>query len=438
MIFVGDLMDSKSPPPRVRGTRDFLPEEWKRLQYIFGVWRRIAKRYGFEEIEMPVLERYELFAQKSGDELSQQLFHFLDKSERHLCLRAETTPIIARMYIENERGLIKPLKWFSISRLFRYEAPQKGRLREFFQLNVDVLGGGRNHATAEVLACGIDICREFKLTSKEFVMLFSNRKLLEGLIRQITDANLLNLFNIIDKRSKLPPDDFRDALRELGLSQPEIEQIETLADTKGSPTAILEQLKEASLNEMASEGLEELEETCEILEQYGLLDYCLVDLSIVRGLAYYVGTVFEIFDTQGELRSILGGGVYTTMYGGKPAPAVGFGFGDAVIGVLLEEKQRYPLFESELDVYVTTIDPTARDTAYRILSQLRNLRLKADIDLGVRKFRKQLQQADKRGARFAIIIGPKDVEAKAVTIKNLQTGEQKMVSQDQLASYKWN
>ncbi|MHA2370690.1 MAG: ATP phosphoribosyltransferase regulatory subunit, partial [Candidatus Hodarchaeales archaeon] len=242
----------------------------------------------------------------------------------------------------------------------------------------------------------------------------------------------------IDKRSKLAPDDFREALLELGLSQQEVEQIEALADTKGPPTVILKQLKEASLNEMASEGLGELEETCAILEQYGLLDYCLVDLSIVRGLAYYVGTVFEIFDIQGELRSILGGGVYTTMYGGQPAPAVGFGFGDAVIGVLLEEKQRYPLFESELDVYVTTIDPMARDTAYRILSQLRNLGLKADIDLGVRKFRKQLQQADKRGARFAIIIGPKDVEAGAVTIKNLQTGEQKSISQDQLASHEWN
>ncbi|MFQ5979774.1 MAG: histidine--tRNA ligase [Candidatus Heimdallarchaeota archaeon] len=431
-------MGSEGPPPRVRGTRDFLPDDWRRIQYIFDVWRRIAKRYGFEEIEMPVLERYELFARKSGEELSQQLFHFLDKSERRLCLRAETTPIIARMYIENERRLVKPLKWFCMSRLFRYEAPQKGRLREFFQLNVDVLGGGGNNATAEVIACGIDICREFKLTSKDFVMLLNNRKLLEGLVRQITDVNVLEVFGLIDKRSKLSADDFQNALLELGLSQSETEQIEVIAATKGSPIAILEQLKEMPLNKLALAGFEELKETCGILNEYHLLDYCAIDLSIVRGLAYYVGDVFEVFDIRGELRSVLGGGVYTTMYGEKPAPAVGFGFGDAVIGVLLEERQLFPPFESELDVYVVMIDPSVGPTAQRVLSQLRNLGLKVDIDLGSRKFRKQLQQADKRGARFAIIIGPKDVEADAVTIKDLQSGQQKTVPQAQLASYKWD
>jgi histidyl-tRNA synthetase len=431
-------MDSKSPPPAVRGTRDFLPKDWKRIQYIFSVWRKVAKLYGFEEIEMPVLERYELFAQKSGEELSQQLFNFLDKSNRRLCLRAETTPIIARMYIENERGLVKPLKWFCMSRLFRYETPQKGRLREFFQLNVDILGGGGNHATAEVIACGIDICREFGLMFKDFAMLLNHRKLLEGLIRQITDIDVLQIFNIVDKRSKISPEEFRESLLELGLSKSEIEQIKALADTKGAPIAILEQLKEKDLNEMASEGLEELRETCEILREYGILDYCLIDLSIVRGLAYYVGVVFEVFDILGEFRSVLGGGVYTTMYGGKPAPAVGFGFGDAVIGVILDEKQLYPLFESELDVYVTLIDSSVRSVGLRVLSQLRKAGLNADIDLGARKFRKQLQQADKRGARFAIIIGPQDVETGVVTIKNLRSGDQKTIPQDQLASFEWN
>lgn len=431
-------MGSEGPPPRVRGTRDFLPDDWRRIQYIFGVWRKIAKRYGFEEIEMPVLERYELFARKSGEELSQQLFNFLDKSERRLCLRAETTPIIARMYIENERRLVKPLKWFCMSRLFRYEAPQKGRLREFFQLNVDVLGGGGNHATAEVIACGIDICREFQLTSKDFVMLLNNRKLLEGLVRQVTSYNVLEVFSLIDKRSKLSPDDFREALLDLDLSQPETEQIEAIADTKGSPNAILEQIKGMPLNELALEGFEELAKTCEILKEYNMLDYCSIDLSIVRGLAYYVGVVFEVFDMRGELRSVLGGGVYTTMYGEKPAPAVGFGFGDAVIGVLLEERQLFPAFKSELDAYVVLIDPSVGPTAQRTLSQLRELGITVDIDLSGRKFRKQLQQADKRGARFAIIIGPKDVEAGAVTIKDLQTGLQKTILQAQLASYKWD
>jgi len=394
-------------------------------------------RYGFEEIEMPILERYELFAQKSGEELSEQLYNFLDKSGRRLCLRAETTPIIARIYVENERSLVKPLKWFCISRLFRYETPQKGRLREFFQLNIDILGGGGNHATAEVIACGIDICRDFGLTSKDSVMLINNRKLMEGLVQQITTVNAIAIFGVIDKRSKLSPEEFQNALLEIGTSKQETERIQAIADTRGKPSAILEQLEKTEMNELAKEGLEELRETCEILDNYGVLDYCLVDLSIVRGLAYYVGVVFEAFDTRGKNRSILGGGDYTTMYGGKPAPAVGFGFGDTVIGVILEERALYPSFESELDVFVTTVEPSVKPTAYQILSRLRSLGVKADIDLGSRKFRKQLQQADRRGAKFAVIIGPKDVEEKVVTIKNLQSGEQETVPQDQLASFKW-
>ncbi len=431
-------MGLKQPPSRVRGTRDFLPGDWKRITYIFNVWKRIATRYGFQEIEMPILERYELFAQKSGEELSQQLFEFLDKSDRRLCLRAETTPIVARMYMENEKTLVKPVKWFSLSRLFRYETPQKGRLREFFQFNLDILGSGGNHATAEVIACAIDILKEFKLTRQEFVMLLSNRKLIEGLVQQKTENKASGeIFSIIDKISKISEEEFHEALSNLGLTDPEINRIQTIAKMRGPPFQILEQLEKLDMNELAARGFQELKDTCEILDDYKVLDYCEIDLSIVRGLAYYVGVVYEAFDTSGALRSILGGGDYTTMYGGQPAPATGFGFGDPVLGVLLDELGKFPKFKEELDAFIVTVDSSVQSVALQTLSTLRQQGLRVDIDLEGRKFRKQLQQADRRGAKFAIILGEKDVEEKSITIKDLRSGEQKKILHNKLDSFDW-
>ncbi len=318
------------------GFRDFYPEQMAERNHITNAWREIARRYAFVEYDGPPLEPLDLYTKKSGEEIVGQLYDFQDKGERHVALRPEMTPTLARMVAERANALRKPVRWFSIPQLFRYERQQKGRLREHFQLNVDIIGESSPAADAELLAVAVDIMRELGFTSKDVVARVSDRRLLQAILLAsgITDDNLAAVYAIIDKLGREPQVVSREKL--LRISS------EAIADR------VLERLSGAkfkSLNDLsgtvAEEHIAPLREYFANLEALGISDWVTLDLSIVRGLAYYTGIVFELFDRQGEFRAICGGGRYDNLLkelGGVDLPALGFGMGDVVLGELLRAR----------------------------------------------------------------------------------------------------
>lgn len=399
----------------VRGTRDFLPKDWALMQYLFRDWRRVCERYGFEEFEAPILEYYKMYVEKSGDELAGQVYHFKDKAGRTLALRPEMTPTLVRVYEANNKSLIKPVKWYCIPRCFRYEKPQKGRFREFFQLNVDVIEGGVE-ADGEVLACAIDLLREFGLKNKDFKIIISNRKLFEGLAMDVTDKNVMPL---VDKLNKVSKTEFLSMLVNEGLSREQTSKIYRLANIKGSPEKVLKQLKDACQNNLAMQGWDELDKSLKSLAAYGLLDFVEVDMSVVRGLAYYTGLVFEAVDVGGRLRSILGGGAYVA---GK-SNAVGFAVGDAVLLELLKEKKLVPNLPKRVDFYVALASAGVRDKGKVVIGLLRDSGYNVDFDLVGRSLKRQLDYARKMGVEKVIIVGEKELASNSVILKEFGAGQ---------------
>src|SRR3989338_1724678 len=291
---------------RYKGMRDFYPEDWRRLQALCTVWKQVAIRFGYEEMEGPLLEPVELY-QKSGQELPEQLFRFSDKSGQQVALRPDLTPPLARM-IARRRDLQFPLRWFSIPRCFRYEAMQAGRGRDFFQFNLDLLGSTSMQADAEVIATAVEIMRAFTLSKKDFYVRLSNRKLVQGLLEGlgISGAQLQTVYRILDKWEKLTNKDFDLALKDCGLTPQQTASLTKLLKTK-------DLTKLPSLNVLGQRGREELEALFTFLKAYKVLPYCELDLSIMRGFDYYTSTVFEVFDRKKELRALAGGGRYENL-----------------------------------------------------------------------------------------------------------------------------
>jgi histidyl-tRNA synthetase len=394
---------------RVRGTRDFLPKDWRVMQYVFSNWRRVCERYGFEEFEMPVLEYNKMYLDKSGEELTQQVYNFKDKGGRELALRPETTPSLIRIYEANKYALVKPVKWYCIPRCFRYEKPQTGRLREFFQLNVDIIEGGKE-ADGEVLACAVDLMREFGLKKKDFKILVSNRKLFEGIVKNITDENILL---IVDKFRKVKKEEFQRLLLKKGLTKKQAAQVYRLARIRGEPVKTLKALRDYCSNSEALEGWKELDNAMKAMAAYGLMDYCEIDLSVVRGLAYYTGLVFECYDAKERLRSVLGGGAY--MAGRREA--VGFAVGDVVLLELLKRRKLLPELEKKLDFYVAIVSDSVRDKSKAVIDVLRDAGYNVDFDLMGRSLRKQLDYARRVGVDRVVIVGEKELAQNCVRIK---------------------
>jgi histidyl-tRNA synthetase len=417
-------MSSVMNVERVRGTRDFLPKDWRVMQYVFTSWRRVCERYGFEEFEMPVLENYKMYVDKSGEELTKQVYNFKDKGGRELALRPETTPSLIRIYEANKYSLIKPVKWYCIPRCFRYEKPQKGRLREFFQLNVDIIEGGKE-ADGEVLACAVDLMREFGLNKKDFKILVSNRKLFEGVVKSITDADVLP---VVDKFKKVKKEEFLRLLMRKGLGKKQANQVYRLARIRGKPSKTLKELKDYCSNSEALEGWKELDGAMKALAAYGLLDYCEIDLSVVRGLAYYTGLVFECFDTKERLRSVLGGGAYKA---GK-RDAVGFAAGDTVLLELLKKKKLIPELDKKLDFYVAIVNDSVRDKSKAVIDVLRDAGYNVDFDLMGRSLRKQLDYARRVGVDRVVIVGGKELEKNCVRVKEFGVGGERVVKINEL------
>ena len=413
------------------GFRDFYPDEFALRAHIFRVWREVAGRYGFEEYDGPPLEPLELYTAKSGAEIVGQLYNFTDKGGREVSLRPEMTPTLARMVAARANGLRKPIRWFSIPQLFRYERQQRGRLREHFQLNCDLIGEAGPLGDAEIIALAIDVMRAFGLTASDVRVRLSDRRVLRALLlgAGVTEAQLGVAYAAVDKMERGRREDLAGQLMAAGMSAATAAGVFAAASLRGR--AAVEQALAAVPDGAAAAG--PLGETLRALEAMGLGEFVDVDLTIVRGLAYYTGTVFELFDAGRTLRAICGGGRYDDLarsLGGVDLPALGFGMGDVVLGELLKERGLAPGGRASIDVFVAGVTPEDQPSVLALAHELRDGGLRCEYALGPQAVGKQLKLADARQARTAIVIGPDDRARGEVMVKHLRDTTQRAVARD--------
>lgn len=388
------------------GFRDFYPDECAARNYVFGKWRSVARRFGFVEYEGPILEPTDLYRKKSGDEIVAQLFCFEDKGERDVSMRPELTPTLARMAAARQRDFKKPLRWFSIGQFFRYEKHQKGRGREFYQFNCDILGEESVAADAELIALSVDLMRDLGFTASDFRIRVSDRGAWVKFAEEngIEGDNLTSFLQIVDKMERAGEEKTEEQLKPLGVS---LEAIRYFISS-------------------GAEASESLQQILEDLDARGMGEFLEVDLGIVRGLAYYTGTVFEIFDIGKGMRAVAGGGRYDQLVGligGVDMPACGFAMGDMVITDLIRESgepnrllENAVADEQSVDVFVVLADPEKRGEALGLTQKLRAAGLRAVFPLADAKIGKQFQTAEQSGAEHAVVVGGEYPE---VSVKKL-------------------
>lgn len=416
--------------PRLPGFRDFAPEALAEREHVFGRWRSVARRYGFQEYDGPPLEPLELYREKSGDEIVGQLYAFVDKGGREVSLRPEMTPSLARMLGERSRAMAKPIRWFSIPQLFRYERQQRGRLREHFQLNVDILGEAGTGADAEVLAVAVDSLRALGLGPDDFVARVSDRRLLSAVLAAlgVPEDRMPATFSDIDKYERVGADATRDRLQaSAGLAGLQVDSLLEILDAAGLD--VVEDL--LGEREAVGASLDELRRYRADLTAMGLEPFLRFDLRIVRGLAYYTGIVFELFDRKGKLRAICGGGRYDQLLervGGEPLPAVGFGMGDVVLTELLRDRRLLPGATPSMDWFIASVSPAQRLLGREIAHVLREAGATVAYALEQRPVRKQLAMAARQGARKVILLGPDETAKGAAVIRDMADGTQHEVA----------
>lgn len=418
---------------RLPGFRDFPPEEFALRSHIQEAWRRVSRRYGFSEYDGPPLEPLDLYVEKSGEEIVGQLYNFTDKGDRAVTLRPEMTPSLARILGDRSRGMSKPIRWFTVPQLFRYERQQRGRLREHFQWNVDIVGEDDVAADAEVLAVAIDGLRELGLGATDLVARVSDRRLLAALLRAVgvADDRLEAAFAVVDKMERAPREKTVEALRQAGLDDA---QVNAVLELFGSPDLdrVIERF--GARDDVAIE-LARLQNYVATLEAMGLGDFVEVDLRIVRGLAYYTGIVFEIFDRQGELRAICGGGRYDRLLelvGGEPLPAVGFGMGDVVLGELLSERGLVPAYARRVEYFVVPVTNEQRAAALGLAHRLRDAGHSVAYALKEQGVGKQMKAATREGAHQVLILGPDELARGCVVARDMSSGEEREVRLQEL------
>jgi len=409
-------MNAMQPLP---GFRDFLPGDCARRNYIFGKWREVARRYGFVEWDGPVLEPTELYTKKSGPEIVGQLFNFTDKGEREVAMRPELTPTLARVVAAHDREFKKPLKWFSIPQCFRYEKQQRGRLREHFQFNADIIGEASLDADVESIALCVDLLRGFGFTARDVVVRVSDREFWVDFLRaqNVPEEKWQETLQVIDKSEREARE--KTAAKLGPLAEPTFK----ILDGKGSS--------------------EKLDRLVSALGARGLAEFVQIDLGIVRGLAYYSGVVFEAFDRGGKLRALAGGGRYDNLIhqlsdGAVSLPAIGFAMGDVVLGELIGEIPAAKTLmeiaiasERDLDIYIVLAKEERRADALAQVQSLRDAGYRVDYPLSPAKVGKQFQTAEQFGARVAILFGD---EWPQVKVKDLRTGEQTLVAHQEVAA----
>jgi histidyl-tRNA synthetase len=402
------------------GFREFYPEDRAVLGHIFDVWRQACRRYGFREWESPVLEPLELFTEKSGEEIVRQLFNFEDKGGRQVSLRPEMTPSLARMVGARANGMAKPIRWFAIGENYRYEKPQKGRLRAFYQLNADLLGEAGPAADAELIALCADCLLGFGLTQQDFRIRISDRTLWFRYLASlgVPEANATAVLGVVDKLERGAPKDLIEAMT-AALAGTACDPEKTFAAARTfAATRSLEELAQLAAGDAAMTArLDEWNLLLGTLKSMGFGECIAIDLTIVRGLAYYTGFVFEAFETGGEARALAGGGRYDALVkklGGPDLPAVGFGMGDVTLRDLLEAKKLLPAYADGPDFFVMVLGADARAAALEDVANLRRAGFRVEYNLRDGKFGKLAQQAETAGAKYALVYGGEEV-AKGVT-----------------------
>ncbi len=410
----------------VRGTRDFYPEDMRLRNWLFDNFIAASLLHGFEEYDAPVLEHEELYTRKQGEEITKQLYNFQDKGERKVALRPEMTPSLARMVMSRAGSLPMPIKWFSIPQCWRYERTQRGRGREHYQWNVDIWGTTELSADAELISVIVTFFEELGLTSDDIVIRISSRKVLEEVLGSLgVEGDLFSKTCIIvDKMDKLPSEVIEEQLSDLGHSSEVISKIQSVLGIKD-----MDDLTNAL--EKDSAAITELTTLFDLVDSYGMSEWLQFDASIVRGLAYYTGSVFEAHDREGKFRAICGGGRYDNLLstlGGKDLPATGFGFGDMVIMELLEEKNLIPELISGVDDIVLPLSQDLRDIAVRVAAALRLSDRTVDLVLEDKKMKWAFKHAERVGAKRLVLLAPDEWSRKMIKVKDLETGEEKEVS----------
>ncbi|HOA84761.1 MAG TPA: histidine--tRNA ligase [Bacillota bacterium] len=419
----------------LKGTRDFYPEDMRLRNWFFGKIREALELCAFEEYNGPMLEPLEIYAAKSGVELaSEQTYNFTDRGGRELSIRPEMTPTVARMVAARINELTFPLRWYSVQNFYRYERPQRGRLREFWQINADIFGSDSYEADFEIISVAINLLRIFGADESMFRVHINNRRLFGDVIASVakTDAECVKAISkVIDRREKIERVEYENELRMLGLGDAEITKIDSLYSM--------------SLDEIISlcpdsKGAAELGELFRTLEATGLSKYCVFDFGIIRGLDYYTGTVFEVFDLAPENnRAMFGGGRYDNLVGlfveRNDISGVGFGLGDVTLENFLRTHNLIPDLGGRTLVLVTRFDDVPYEKYTAILSNLRNAGIAAMIFFGSKKLGKQLEYASKAGCTHAIIMGAGELAGGVVKIKDLGTREEQVVEYSRIAKY---
>ncbi len=411
-------------PQLLKGFRDFYPEQMAFRNWLQRKAKKVAESFGFEEYEGPIVETLDLYAAKSGEELvKKQAFTLTDKSGKILALRPEMTPTLARMVAQKAGSLVFPVKWFSFGPRFRYETPQRGRGREFFQWDVDILGLTNPEADAEVISVAAAMYKSLGLSPTEVRIKINDRKYLQQKLQSIGIAaeKTTAIFKVIDKKSKLPPEIFEVMLIQLGLKSGQVGRLKNILDDKKG------YINSNWLSKIMS-----------LVEAAGYGEFVEFDPAIVRGLDYYTRTVFEGWDIKGEFRSIWGGGRYDNLtedVGGKQKiPGVGFAMGDMVLEEILRANGKYPkLKANNTRVLVTVFSNELAVSSNKLANSLRESGVNAEVYLdSSAKLDKQLKYADKKGIPLVVIIGPEEVAAGTVTLKDLRSGSQKTVTANKL------
>jgi histidyl-tRNA synthetase len=410
----------------IKGTRDYYPKDMAVRTLLYQTARKVSESFGYQEIDGPFLESIDLYAAKSGEELvKDQSFVFEDRGGDLITLRPELTPSLARMVAQRQKQLVYPMRWWSWGPFWRYERPQKGRSREFFQWNIDLIGVDSPEADAELIALAASFLRETGLTPNQVQVLVNNRRLMdtELLALGIPAEKRLQVFRLIDRRDKMSPSNWDAYAVEVGLTSRQLDGLKSM---------------------LADEGLwhksSELERTFQVIEALGVADYVRFAPHVIRGLDYYTGTVFEVWDLDGEFRSILGGGRYDSLVeavGGDPLPAVGFAMGGSVISLVLKKYDCLPADEaiSNAPVLVTVFSQELLAASFKLATELRSSGFNVVCYPIEAKLGKQFKFGDRMGMRVALILGPDELSQNHVAVKDLLSGEQQSMPIAEVAEY---
>ncbi len=435
------MSDNSTPNKRAelstdsyKGVRDFFPSDMAVQNHIFSLWKNISRKYGYEEYNASVLEPAELYRAKSGDELvNEQTYTFTDRGDREVTLRPEMTPTVARMVAARRRELTFPLRWFSIPNFFRYEQPQRGRLREFWQLNVDIFGVASYHADVEVISIACDITKAYGLKDSDFEVRINNRKIMNYILKDVfklDDVQAKQVSRLIDRKSKVSGDVFKEGAEVIFGEK--TQEFLTLVNSNNFEefTSRLPQTKEEH------EGLREIRQVIEGLEKLGISN-ARFDQTLMRGLDYYTGIVFEVFDKNpANRRAVLGGGRYDdllSLFGNDKISAVGFAAGDVVAQNLIETYGKLPTNVAPADLYICSMNESHISYAEELAQRLREQGVKVSLDYSGKKIGDQIKAADKMHIPFVICIGDEEITSGMMPVKNLKTGKEEKAGEPDIA-----